>query len=175
MKISLIIFLVFCNCCLAQDLAYVSAYGSKIYFEPPDTNKWQLEKNEMNERGVYVLTFKHLPMLDSLGREIQPIMSVIIERVQDSSDVILFSIYKRQQVPFHVRKVLTYEDGHFEYRNVVGYEGDYNREEVLHRVFVVHMRGASIGLQSICDATDGVYTQVESDMRRFIKNIGIDK
>jgi hypothetical protein len=175
MKHYIIILFLFYTICSAQELAYIEAFGSKVYFEPPDTSKWGLEQNSMTEYGNYLLMFKHIPIVDSLGREIQPVISFIAESVKDSSDVIMYSIYKRTQTPVTVKKVLTYEDGHFTHRNVVGYEAVYKKEDVGHKVLMIHMRQASIGLQVICDATDEVYAQVESDMRRFIKSIGIDQ
>ena len=52
-----------------------------------------------------------------------------------------------------VDSIILFPFVYFEYRNVVGYEGDKNREDIIRKVFVIYMRGASIGLQSICHPT----------------------
>ncbi len=119
--------------------------------------------------------FKRLPLKDSLGQNVETVMSIVIQHVLDSSDVIMYSIEKRGQVPFQVVKVLAYDTTYYSYRNVIGYEGTYMRGKIIHKIFVIHMRGASVGLQIICDSTDQVYSQVEADMRRFIKSIDIDQ
>lgn len=175
MKIALIFLLLVSSACFAKELVFVSALGSKVYFAPPDTTLWGLEKNEMSETGKYIVEFVHVPVQDSIGREIQPVVAFIIESVEDSCDVIVYSIRKRSQTPFKVEKVLSYEDGHFSYPNAIGYEGSYTKGEITHRVIIAHMRQGSIGLQVICDSTEGIYHQVESDMRTFIYSIGIDQ
>ena len=175
MKIFLSLFLFCYSASFAQELAYISAFGSKIYFEPPDTSAWYSDQNGLTTSGSYHLMVKHTPLKDSLGRNVEPIMSIIVQHVLDSSDVIMYSIEKRGQVPFQVVKVLAYDSAYYSYRNVIGYEGTYTREGILHKIFVIHMRGASVGLQIICDSTDQVYAQVEADFRRFIKSIGIDQ
>ena len=175
MRKYLIIFLVICNYSLAQKLAYIEVLDSKVFFEPPDSSNWSLEQNNMNEHGRYILSFKHIPIIDTKGRKIVPMMSIVAEQIGDSIDVITYSIIKRSSVGFNVQKVLTYDDGHFEYKNVIGYEGDYEDEGVPHQLLIAHMVGDSIGLQVICDSTGDVYNQVENDMRRFIKQVGINE
>ena len=176
MKTYVTMLFLLCSTCCGQQLAYIGVIGSKIYFEAPDTLKWNLDENSMQSSGKYWLQFKHSPILDSLGREIQPVMAIIIEKVDDSLDVITYSIEKRTQIPypFHVEEVLTYENSHFAFQNTVGYKGSYKREDVTHKVFIVHMRHAAVGVEIICDSTDGVYALVEQDMLRFIKAVGID-
>src|SRR5512147_868216 len=135
MKTLLALSLLFCTPALAQDLVYFRAFGSKIYFAPPDSNRWELEQNSFDSTtSKHVLMFKSTPLLDSLGREIQPVLAIIAESVNDSMDVIAYSFWKRRQVPFEVTKVLTHEQGHFSFANVIGYEGSYKREDVVHKV-----------------------------------------
>ena len=160
--------------CFAQDLAFIQVFGSRIYFEPPDSSRWGLSDNSSKSPTMHLLQFVHFPIADSAGNEIRPVIAVLAEKVPDSVDVVAYSIAKRLDVPFSVVKVLTFEDSCFAFRNVVGYEGTYESHGVLHRLFIVHMRHAKVGLQLICDSTDGVYTKVEQDMRRFIKSVGID-
>ncbi len=173
------LFLTFCLLCSfasAQELAFVRAFGSKVYFEPPDTSRWDLEQNVMDTLHVkYVLKFKHRPILDTEGREVEPVVAIIAESVKDSSDVIVYSAWKRIQTPFEVKKVLAYDSTLFTHRNVIGYEGQYEREGVVHMVLVVHMREHLVGVQVICDSSDEIFPQVEKDMRRFIRSIGIDQ
>jgi hypothetical protein len=175
MKIILTLSLFAFSIATSQELTYVEAFGSRIYFELPDTSRWFPDENGMQSSEKYLLMFKRSPILDSLGREVQPVIAAIAEKVNDSLDVITYSLLKRTQIPFSVKKVLTYEDSCFAQRNAVGYEGEYNRQDVIHKVFVVHMRYGSVGLQLVCDSTEGVYTAVEADMRRFIKSVGIDQ
>jgi len=119
--------------------------------------------------------FKSRSIRDSQGREVQPVIAVIVESVKDSSDVIVYSIQKRASTAFTVNKVLSFEDGYFTHRNSIGYEGEYKKQDIIHKLLIAHMREKSVGLQVICDSTDDVYNQVEQDMRNFILAIGIDQ
>ena len=158
----------------AQDLAYIEVFGSKIYFEPPDTSKWEMSDNSAQSETMHLLQFIHAPIADSEGHEIRPVIAIIAEKVTDSVDVVTYSIAKRLKVSFKVVKVLTPQDSCFDFQNAIGYEGTYDSHGVLHRVIIAHMRHAEVGLQVICDSTDGVYSSVVHEMRRFIKSIGID-
>lgn len=147
------------------------AFGSTIGYGRPDPAKWNLVQNGMDEKSkAYLLMFEHTPIKDAQGRHIKPVIAIICEAVPDKLDVIHYSISKRAHTPFEVNRLITYQDGSFEYRNSVGYEGTYKRG-VDHKVLVAHMRHGSMGLQVICDSTDGVYGQVEADMRSFLRSI----
>lgn len=149
-----------------------TAYGSTINFARPDSAKWKLVHNGMHKQApAYLVMFEHEPIKDPKGRDIKPVIGLICESVPDSLDVIKYSIAKRGQMPFKVNKMMTPQDGSFIYRNSVGYEGEYQRGSVLHKVFVGHLRRAGVGLQVICDSTDGVYDKVEADMRSFLRSL----
>ncbi len=148
-----------------------TANGSTVVYEKPDSSRWNLVKSENDpQSSKYLLMFKHTPIKDSEGRDIEPVMAIKSEPVRDSSDVAAYSAYKRAQMPFTVKKTLTANDGSFTYPNSVGYEGEYD-QGVIHRVLVAHMRHKDAGIQVTCDSTEGVYAQVEPDMRSFMRSI----
>ena len=120
---------------------------------------------------AYLVMFEHTPIKDAEGRDIKPVIGVICESVPNSLDVIRYSVSKRASTPFKVNKMMTPQDGSFTHRNSVGYEGEYQRGSVLHKVLVGHLRHAAVGLQVICDSTDGVYDKVEADMRSFLRSL----
>jgi hypothetical protein len=158
--------------CVAQAQDSFTAHGSTLSYARPDPAKWIVVQNGVDARSkAYLLMFKHTPIKDPQGRDIEPVMAVICEPVTDSSDVIKYSISKRVQVPFDVKKLLTPQEGDFTHRNSVGYDGEYTRGSVVHKVIVGHLRHQQVGVQVICDSTDGVYDQVEADMREFLRSI----
>ena len=165
------------NCGYAQKLAYLEEFGSKTYFEPPDSSVWILDENEMTEYGTHILMFKHVPINDSLGRIVQPVLSLIIESVKDSSDVVTFSIEKMVDAHYKIKtlKDLMYKDGYFSQRNSIGYLGQYQREDVIHTIYFCCIRNSDIGVTIICDSTDELFEKVREDMLRFIKSVGINE
>jgi hypothetical protein len=172
MKTPIAILLVFLSfVCVAQAEEAFTAYGSTVVFVSPDPSKWNLVHNGMvKESKGHLLMFECNPIKDAEGRNVRPVIAIICEQVSDSLDVIQYSIWKRTQIPLAVKKVITYRDGSLNYRNSVGYEGEYVKG-VVHKVFVAHMRHKQVGLQVICDSTDGVYDKVEADMRDFLRSI----
>ncbi len=155
----------------AHALESFTAFGSTIDYARPDPAKWNLVRNGIDEKSKkYLVMFDHTPIKDPQGRSIKPVIAIVCEEVPDSVDVIRYSIAKRAHTPFKVNKMMSHHDGSFQYRNAVGYEGEYTRK-VKHKVFVAHMRHGSTGLQVICDSTAGVYDKVEADMRSFLRSI----
>jgi hypothetical protein len=149
-----------------------TANGSTVVFTRPDPAQWILVQNGVDAKsGKYLVMFKHKPIKDAEGRDVEPVMALISEPVTDSSDIVTYSIHKRTQVPLEVKKLITYKDGGFAYQNAVGYEAEYTRKDVLHKVLLGHLRHKEAGLQVICDSTDGVYDKVEDDMRNFLRSI----
>lgn len=171
-KFVAVVFAFFCLACVAEAQDSFTAHGSTVSYARPDPAKWDLVHNGVNAQSkAYLLMFKHKPIKDSEGRDIEPVIAAICEAVTDSSDVIMYSIRKRTQVSFDVKKLLTAQGGDFTHRNSVGYDGEYNRGAVVHKVIVGHLRHQGVGIQVICDSTDGVYDKVEEDMRGFMRSI----
>ncbi len=149
-----------------------TAYGSKIVYSRPDAAQWKVMHDGIHPKSkAYLLTFQHVPIKDAQGREIEPVMALICESTPGSPDVIQYSISKRVGAPFDVNKVLTPQEGYFTHKNSVGYMGQYQRGSVLHRVIIGHLRRRDVGVQVICDSTDGVYEKVESDMLQFLRSV----
>jgi hypothetical protein len=166
-----VVFAFFHFACIAAAQESFTAHGSTVMYDRPDPAQWNLVHNAMDAKAnAFLLMFEHIPIKDAQGREIKPVIAAICEAVTDSSDVIMYSIRKRSQVPFDVKKVLTPQGGDFTHRNSVGFDGEYDRG-VVHKVIVGHLRHQGVGVQVICDSTDGVYDKVEADMRGFLRSI----
>ena len=167
-KCILVAFVFFQFVFLAEAQESFTAHGSTILYTPPDSANWFVVKNGIDERSQkYLLMFQRKPIEDAQGRRVHPVIAIICEPVEESVDVIRYSIAMRAQVPFNVKKVMSHQEGDFTYQNAIGYEGEYEKE-VLHKVLVGHMRHKQAGVQIICDSSDGVYDKVEADMRSFL-------
>jgi hypothetical protein len=170
-KLCVILLVLFHCAFLAEAQESFTAYGSTVIYARPDSSNWSLVNNEMDAKSnKFLLLFKRNPVEDPQGRRIEPVIALICEPVTNSSNVIEYSISKRAQVPFNVKKMLTCQGGDFAYPNSVGYEGEYDKG-VIHNVLIGHLRHKEVGVQIICDATDGVYSKVEQDMRNFLRSV----
>jgi hypothetical protein len=156
---------------IAQAQESFTAHGSTLLYTAPDSSNWFVVKNGIDERSQkYLLMFQRKPIEDAQGRRVHPVIAVICEPIKEPLDVIRYSIAARVQVPFNVKKVLSHQGGDFSYTNVIGYEGEYEKE-VLHKVLIGHMRHEQVGVQIICYSSDGVYDRVEADMRSLMRSI----
>jgi hypothetical protein len=158
--------------CVAGAQESFTAFGSTVNFARPDSAHWKVVSDGMDAKSnKFLLMYQHSPIKDTEGRDIEPVIALICEPVPDSSDVIMYSIAKRTQVGFNVNKLLTWQDGSLTYKDSVGYDGDYKKGAVMHKVLVAHMRHGATGLQVMCDSTEGVYDKVEADMKNFLRSI----
>ena len=170
-KCILVAFVFFQFVFLAEAQESFTAHGSTILYTPPDGANWFVVKNGIDERSQkYLLMFQRKPIEDAQGRRVHPVIAIICEPVEESVDVIRYSIAMRAQVPFNVKKVMSHQEGNFAYQNAIGYEGEYEKE-VLHKVLVGHTRHKQAGVQIICDSSEGVYDKVEADMRSFLRSV----
>ncbi len=170
-RLAALAFLFFQFVSVAEAQESFTAHGSTVLCTPPDSSNWFVVKNGIDERSQkYLLMFQRKPIEDAQGRRVHPVIAIICEPIKEPVDVIKYSIAARVQVPFNVKKVLSHQGGDFSYTNVIGYEGEYEKE-VLHKVLIGHMRHQQVGVQIICDSSDGVYDQVEADMRSFMRSV----
>lgn len=171
-KFSTVLLIFFSLVSVVQAEESFTVFGSTITYTRPDSTKWNLVSNGMQGKSkAYLVMFERHPIKDSKGRNVKPVIAIICESVPDSLDIIRYSIWKRGQMPFKVNKLITYQDGSFTCRNSVGFEGEYTKGTVLHKIFIGHLRHGKVGVQAICDSTDGVYDAVEEDMRSFLRSI----
>jgi hypothetical protein len=153
----------------------INAFGSTIVYQPPDSTVWHRAEGGVFPSGLggYAV-YKREPIPDSTGLAVVANLAIIYQKVEDSTDLILYSIHMRQQVQFDVTRILGADSHAFSFANAVGYEGTYRDHDVpdiVHRVLVGHMVHGRVGLQVMGDATESVFLKVEGDMRRFLHSI----
>jgi hypothetical protein len=150
-----------------------SAFNSTIIYTPPNSDNWERVQDHLDtQTNKYILMFKRAPIEDDQGRLIQPVIAIICERVPDSTNLIVYSMNKRLQTRFTVDHVLTPDSDSLKYKYALSYRGHFG-EQIVHKLVVGHFIGDNAGLQVICDATEGVYAKVESDMVSFLRSIQI--
>lgn len=172
MKKLFLMFLVFPIILSAQE--NLIAFGVKIMYKNLNTEKWKKDRSESSAlRNSGMISYKHVPIRDSVGRTIEPMIAIIYEKLpSDSIDLILFSAQKRMNTRFEVDQVFSRENFNLKCKNTVGYYGHYEKG-VVHKVIVAHMVFKDVGLQIICDSTEEVYDQVNEDMERFVSSVDI--
>ncbi len=168
-KLSVLLILI-CNSGFSQ--YNINRYIPKISFEIPDKTNWTMVSDDIagaNAKGA--LIFKHKPIMDSKKRPVEPMIAVIYEKIAENIDVIQYSAGILGDKPFKIKSNLLggYPDYSSDKHSVV-FSGEYVRENVKHKIFLGYILCNNVGIEIICDATDEVYSKVESDFKRTLKS-----
>lgn len=166
-KISLTIILkiVFCQLLFSQQLIK----EAKISMELPN-EKWEL-KNTQTLNGQKIYFFKRESIKDKIGRDVIPNISIITEKVNKKQDVVTYSAFKRMQTPFSVDSVFIHDSGIIEFKNAIGYLGQYEDKYGLHKVYVIHAINNKRGIQIFFDVTEDLFEQVDPEFRITLKSV----
>ena len=141
-----------------------------LSFKLPN-EKWEL-KDSQKANGKVVYFYKREPIIDSKNRSIIPNISFIIEDVDKSTDVVLYSAQKRLSAPFDVKEVFTYEDSLINYKNAIGYKGIYSdKNGIEHTVFVIHLINEDKGVQIFFDITTELFSEYEDEFITTMQSI----
>lgn len=156
----------------AQEAVYITAFESNVYFDVPDTTRWEVVRDELDTiKQKRILMFKHSPIKDSKGRMVSPVIAMNIDSLPDSTDLVMYSVNKRFAVQYTVTKVLVPSPEQFSYENAFGYLGTYTSYKVKHSIIVAHMIYKNLGVEIICDATTELMPKVRKDCNAFVKSI----
>ena len=155
----------------------INEFSSKIQFKCLDTTEWIIitdQSPRLNSKGV--LMFKHIPIKDSIGRRVEPVIALVYEKVIDSLDVIEYSVGIIGTKPFKVKYELLggFPDFSLDRFSVV-YKGEYLRENIKHLVMLGYILNENIGIEIIGDSTEEIFPKVEYDIKNFIKSVKIKK
>lgn len=141
-----------------------------IYIDLPNPAWKNTSRDENNGRIVY--WFKREPITDGQDKQIIPNIGIIIEDIDDKTDVITYSIGKRGQTPFDVVGTFIHGDGEINFRNAVGYKGIYkDKASLSHTVFVIHAINRKKGIQIILDTTKDTFSKMEKEFLFVLRSI----
>jgi hypothetical protein len=142
---------------------------AKLSLKLPN-EKWEL-KDKVDQNGMQVYFFKREPVKDSLGRDVIPTISVIVEDVNKNLDAVTYSVMKRGQVNFKVMEVFIHEDGLIDFKNAIGYKGKYTDKYGDHTLYVIHAINNNKGLQIIFDVLTVLFEDLDPEFKITLKSI----
>lgn len=164
--------IIFFFSCFAKDLhAGDSVYLFKeanIKLTIPNSH-WHLQPRQ-EQNGFIIYVFKRDPIVDSSNRDIIPNVGVVIEKINQKTDIITYSVNKRANGFFSVIQMFAHEDGIIDYINAVGYKGTYT-DSLDHTVYVVHAINEDKGLQIILDTTTDTFSTIDTEFLQILKSI----
>lgn len=99
---------------------------------------------------------------------------MITEKVQDSANVIKFSINKRLSASFEVIEMIDsdQEDAILKYGYAIGYKGDFtDADSIKHSLYIIHLINRTTGVQIIMEITDELFKDYGKEFRSVIQSI----
>jgi len=172
MRILICILLYILNSELATAQDSIRVFGATVRCASLNSSIWEPSQRGLDSSSnKFVLMYTHSPILDKEGISIQPVIAVICEELSSPLNVIDYSLWKRKQVSFIVDSIYSKYSSTLSYWNGIGYAAHYGRNSLVHKLFVGHFRHKHVGVQVICDSTEGVYEAVEQDFRSFLRSV----
>jgi hypothetical protein len=153
---------------IAQDTLTQKIKEAEISIKLPN-NQWLLDE-KIEKTGLVVYIFNRIAIIDSLGKNISPSISIVIESIDKNMDLVNFSILKRTKRPFEVEKVFNYETGLMNFKNAICYQGNYFDDESKHTIYVVHAIKNGKGIQIIFDATTSIFSKINDEFLVTLKS-----
>ncbi len=155
----------------------LNEWVDEIKYTAPDTNNWiQGSKFPAIPLLKGEVQFIHKPILDPLKRTVKPIIALLYEESPDSVDLIWYSANAIGSKPYRLNytPIGGYPDYSSE-KSSIFFKGSYFRSGIEHTILIGYILHNDILIEVICDSTDLVYKEVESDFFKFIKSVYVEK
>jgi hypothetical protein len=155
----------------------LNEWVDEIKYTAPDTSNWvQGSKFPAIPLMQGVVQFKHKPILDLLKTPVEPVIALLYKEKSDSVDLIWYSANELNSKPYRLDYTLLggWPDYSSE-KSSVFFKGNYYRSGIKHTILIGYIIHNDLLIEVICDSTDLVYKEVESDFFKFIKSVHVKK
>tara|TARA_B100000809_G_C14872649_1_gene436127 strand:+ start:70 stop:603 length:534 start_codon:yes stop_codon:yes gene_type:complete len=153
----------------------LNEWVDEIKYTIPDTNDWvQVSKYPAIPLMNGEVQFIHTPILDPLQRPVEPIIALLYQERPDSIDLIMYSANAIGSKPYRLN--YTPFPGYPDYsieKSSIFFKGNYYRSGIKHTIIIGYIIHNDLLIELICDSTDLVYKEVESDFLKFIKSVHV--
>ena len=132
---------------------------------PPQFNK---------EQNATIYRYSRSAIETQDGNKVIPAITVIVESMQDSFDVMVFSAMKRVKMPFDIEEVITPDKGLLQYQNAIGYRAGYtDRSSVRHTIIIIYLVNKTKGVQVVMDITRDLFDEYRGEFDEVIRSIEV--
>jgi len=134
---------------------------------------WKRNANQNDHiQNAIIYRYKRTPIETSDGKQVIPNITVVVETVKDSLDIMVFSAMKKIKTPFDVEEVITPDKGLLQYQNAIGYRGEYtDRTGIRHSIIIIYLINKNKGVQMVMDITRELYDEYRGEFDDVIRSI----
>lgn len=147
---------------------------SGVKFTLP-SKAWSVKDKDVQKDSYTYITYQR----DSSGTNgkcsLLPSLTILIENVSESTDILAYSAKKRSRLTVKVEKMLTYRDG-INVQNGIAYKGNYtDKNNVDHVQFLLLILNMNKGMEITLDAPTVCGQQLEQEFAALIASFQIYK
>jgi hypothetical protein len=161
--------------CWAQTA--IDAFDTKINFSKPDEKVWAIVKEtDPSENSKGIRMFKHAKIMGNNGTPTEPVISLVYEKVTDTTDVMVYSSNGLRNLQSSLNLTWDALGGYPEYssdKHSIVYKARYFSGGLTHKSYVCYILYKGTGVVITADAIEDVFSQMDADMRAFIKAVYI--
>jgi len=163
-----------------SQLSEVQTDGNKITlkewglsFELPSSEWNNTPFRHESKPGAEVISYWRNGVVDSNGREIVPVLGIVVVDVPENSDIVEYSAIWRMNFPTNqIDDVFTKDDELINLSYAIGYKMRYiDGYAIEHTIFLLHAINETSGFQISLDSTSKVFEQFESEFLKILKSI----
>ncbi len=152
--------------------------GHKIAFNIPGEKIWKAAQKRVPRRGSQgIVVLKRKVIIDDKGNKIIPNIGITLTKLSDKTTFNEFAVLNMSMMMQNAKIVKFVENSEYllsiEQAAITYFKYSYGGID--HKVIFSQMMYENIGIVVICDATDGVFDEVEGEFKEFIKSINIKK
>ncbi len=136
---------------------------------------WNPTQIGVKKKTINGYNYARDPVIDNSGLQVVPFISIMYEKVDNNTDLIFYSVFKRSSLPpFKIDEVLTGDHEEYPLPFGIGYLGHYyDSMGILHKIFIIHVISNDWGIQIIIDGTASIFEVMKEEYIQIIKSISI--
>jgi hypothetical protein len=143
-----------------------------IQFKLNDSLWMRITTNKDKTPTSIIYRYKRQAIRTSNGNQVVPTISVVIESIPDSTDIMVYSAMKRVKTPLDIEEVITPDKGLLQYQNAVGYRGGYTDPTgTRHKTTLIYLINKNKGVQIIMDINLELWDEYKSEFDEIIRSI----
>jgi hypothetical protein len=155
----------------------IDAFDTKIIFSKPDEKVWTLIKEtDPGENSKGVRMYKHAKIMGNKGAPTEPIISMVIEKVTNTTDAMVYSLNGLKNIQKSLNLTWDVLGGYPDFssdKHSIIYKARYFQGGLTHKAYICYILYNGTGVVITADAIEDVFSQMDSDFLAFIKAVSI--
>jgi hypothetical protein len=145
-----------------------------IQFTLNDTFWMQVTSNKDKTPTSTIYRFKRQALQTPEGKQVVPVISVIVEPVADSIDIMLYSSLKRVKTPLDIEEVINPGKDPLTFPNAIAFRGGFTDPAgTRHKTTLIYLIHKNKGMQMVMDIDQQLWDVFQEEFYGVIRSIEV--